>query len=150
VHHGNGTQQIFEADPSVYYASLHQSPLYPGTGTRAERGVGDGAGATLNCPLPPRSGEVEWMQALERDVLPELERFAPQFLLVSAGYDGHARDPLAQTELETESYAKFARHALDFARAHCGGRVVALLEGGYDLEALAESAHAHVAEWNAR
>lgn len=148
VHHGNGTQAIFESDPSVYYASIHQSPLYPGTGLASERGSGAGAGATLNCPQPPGAGETEWLRALERVVLPELERFAPQFLLVSAGYDGHERDPLAQTRLATASYGRLARSVLDFARARCGGRAVALLEGGYDLEALASSAHAHVAEWS--
>lgn len=148
VHHGNGTQQIFERDPSVYYASLHQAPLYPGTGARDERGLGDGAGATLNLPLPPGSGEREWLRALEHELLPELERFAPRFLLVSAGYDAHARDPLAQTNLATESFARLAELALGFADAHCDGRAVALLEGGYDLEALAASAHAHVAHWS--
>jgi len=144
VHHGNGTQHVFEEDPAVFYASLHQWPLYPGTGLAEERGTGAGEGATLNCPLPPGSGDREWLGALERTILPALESFRPGFILVSAGFDAHARDPLAQTRLTTEAFGEMTRSVLDLARRTCGGRLVSLLEGGYDLDALAASVEAHV------
>jgi len=144
VHHGNGTQHLFEADPTVFYASLHQWPLYPGTGREDERGVGAGEGATLNRPQPPGAGDREWLGALEDEVLPAIEAFAPDFLIVSAGFDAHERDPLAQTRLTTGAFAEMTRSALDLARRCCGGRVVSLLEGGYDLDALAASVEAHL------
>jgi acetoin utilization deacetylase AcuC-like enzyme len=144
VHHGNGTQHLFEEDPTVFYASLHQWPLYPGTGLATERGIGAGKGATLNCPLPPGSGDREWLGALESTVLPALEAFRPGFVIVSAGFDAHARDPLAQTKLSTEAFGEMTRSVLDLARCACSGRVVSLLEGGYDLDALAASVEAHV------
>ena len=146
VHHGNGTQHLFERDPSVFYASLHQWPLYPGTGLATERGLGPGEGATLNSPQPPGAGEREWLGALERDILPALEAFAPDFVIVSAGFDAHADDPLAQTKLATESYARMTRLVLDLARRSSQGRLVALLEGGYDLDALSASVEATVGE----
>jgi len=146
VHHGNGTQHAFEADPTVFYASLHQFPLYPGTGAARERGVGEGAGATLNCPQPPGAGEREWMNSLERDVLPALGKFKPQFLLLSAGFDAHAEDPLAQQELATETYRKITQLCTSSAREQCDGRIVAVLEGGYALDALAASVHVHLEE----
>jgi acetoin utilization deacetylase AcuC-like enzyme len=145
VHHGNGTQHIFEEDASVFYASLHQYPLYPGTGLATERGRGAGEGTTRNCPQPPGAGDVEWLGALERVILPELEQFRPQLLLLSAGFDAHARDPLAQTELSTGAYRRISELCMQFAREQCQGRVVSLLEGGYDLDALAESVEAHAA-----
>jgi acetoin utilization deacetylase AcuC-like enzyme len=144
VHHGNGTQHLFEADPTVFYASLHQWPLYPGTGREDERGIGAGEGATLNRPQPPGAGDREWLGALEDEVLPAIEAFAPDFLIVSAGFDAHERDPLAQTRLTTGAFAEMTRSALDLARRCCGGRVVSLLEGGYDLDALAASVEAHL------
>jgi len=144
VHHGNGTQHLFEVDPSVFYASLHQWPLYPGTGSAEERGRGAGEGATLNCPQPPGAGDREWSKALEGKVLPALERFRPEFLIVSAGFDAHERDPLAQTRLSTVAFGQMTASVLDFARRICRGRVVSLLEGGYDLGALAESVEAHI------
>ena len=144
VHHGNGTQHLFEDDPTVFYVSLHQWPLYPGTGLADERGKGAGEGATLNCPLPPGSGDREWLGALERSVLPALEAFRPGFVVVSAGFDAHERDPLAQTRVTTEAFASMTASVLDLARRACSGRVVALLEGGYDLDALAESVEACV------
>jgi acetoin utilization deacetylase AcuC-like enzyme len=144
VHHGNGTQHVFEEDPTVFYASLHQWPLYPGTGLAKERGIGAGEGATLNCPLPPGSGDREWLGALEGTILPALEAFRPGFVVVSAGFDAHVRDPLAQTRLSTEAFGSMTRSVLDLARRVCAGRVVSLLEGGYDLEALAESVETHL------
>jgi len=146
VHHGNGTQEIFESDPNVYFASLHQWPLYPGSGLAHERGTGAGRGTTRNCPLPPRSGDREWLATLEDVVMADLEDFDPQFVLVSAGYDGHRDDPLGNTELTTDAYARMTRLLGDFARERCGSRMVLLLEGGYDLEALAASVEASVRE----
>jgi acetoin utilization deacetylase AcuC-like enzyme len=144
VHHGNGTQHLFQDDPTVFFASLHQWPLYPGTGAASERGIGAGIGATLNAPQPPGAGDREWLGALERDVLPAIEAFKPQFLLISAGFDAHARDPLAQTELSTSAYQRMTELVIDLAERTCAGRIVSLLEGGYDLVALAECAEAHV------
>jgi acetoin utilization deacetylase AcuC-like enzyme len=145
VHHGNGTQHTFEADPSVFYASLHQWPWYPGTGAAGERGVGAGLGATLNCPQAAGTGDREWLRALETQVIPALERFAPEFVLVSAGFDAHERDPLSYTRVTTDGFRRMTEVVTAFAASRCGGRVVSLLEGGYDLDALAESVEAHVA-----
>ena len=146
VHHGNGTQHIFERDPSVFYASLHQWPLYPGTGLASERGLGEGEGATLNCPQPPGSGDTQWLAAFEDEVLPALDRFAPEFVIVSAGFDAHRDDPLAQTCLSTQAFRRMTTLLAAFARERCAGRIVSLLEGGYDLDALAHSVAAHLEE----
>ncbi len=146
VHHGNGTQHAFEADPHVYFASLHEWPLYPGTGRAEERGRGDGAGTTRNCPLPPGAGDREWLAAFDDVVLSDLEAFEPEFVLVSAGYDAHKDDPLARTELTTSAYARMTRDLVQFASERCGGRIVLVLEGGYDVRALADSVEASVAE----
>ena len=145
VHHGNGTQHIFEEDASVFYASLHQYPLYPGTGLATERGKGAGEGATRNCPQPPGAGDAQWLDALERVILPEFERFRPQLLLLSAGFDAHERDPLAQTRLSTAAYRTMTESVLELARRCCAGRFVSILEGGYDLDALADCVEVHVA-----
>lgn len=136
VHHGNGTQHAFYGDASVYYASLHQSPHYPGTGRAEERGEGN---TNLNVPLPPGTPAAVWLEAVEDVILPEFERFDPDFLLISCGFDGHRRDPLADQLLEEEDYAAMTRVVKGLA----GGRVVSLLEGGYDLDALGKSAVAH-------
>lgn len=146
VHHGNGTQHTFERDPSVFYASLHQWPLYPGTGLAHERGLGEGEGATLNCPLPPRAGNREWLAAFDDEVLPALEEFRPGLVLISAGFDAHKDDPLAQTQLDEEAYRHMTHALAALARDHAGGKLVSLLEGGYDLDALARSVEAHLEE----
>ena len=140
VHHGNGTQDIFWNDARVLYASSHQWPLYPGTGARGETGAGN----VVNAPLPAGSGSIEFRDAFNRIVLPALGDFAPQLMLVSAGFDAHRRDPLAGLELEADDYAWVTRRLVDLAMRHAGGRVVSSLEGGYDLGALAESSAAHV------
>jgi len=144
VHHGNGTQHLFEDDPSVFYASLHQFPHYPGTGARDERGRGSGEGATLNCPQDPGSADAQWLTAFEDQVLPALESFSPDLILVSAGFDAHRRDPLSDTLLTTEAYGQMTRSLLELARSATGHGLVALLEGGYDLQGLAESVEAHL------
>lgn len=142
VHHGNGTQHLFERDGDVFYASLHQFPHYPGTGAADERGSGAGEGATLNCPMASGSGPREWLAAFEGSVLPALEDFAPQFVLVSAGYDAHRDDPLSGTRLDEAAYAAMTRGVRELAARSAGGRLVLVLEGGYDLAATARSASA--------
>jgi acetoin utilization deacetylase AcuC-like enzyme len=141
VHHGNGTQAAFERDGDLFFASTHQWPLYPGTGLPQERGVD---GNILNVPLPPRSGSDDFREAFELQVLPALEDFAPELIMISAGFDAHAADPLADLRLVEADYAWATWRLCDIAAARCKGRVVSALEGGYDLEALAASAAAHV------
>ena len=146
VHHGNGTQHILDEDASVFYFSLHQSPLYPGSGSRAERGRGAGEGATLNCPLPPGTGDEGFLGALRDELCPAAERFRPDFVLISAGFDAHRADPLAQLEVSTSAYAEATRIVRELARRHAGGRLVSALEGGYDLDALGLSVVEHLRE----
>ena len=141
VHHGNGTQAIFEHDPRVLYLSSHQSPLYPDTGHADERGDGN----VFNAPLRPGSGSDAFRAAWRERLLPALDDFRPQLLFVSAGFDAHWRDPLAQLQLQAGDYAWLTRELLAIADRHAGGRVVSVLEGGYDLQALAECSVAHVA-----
>ncbi|MGF6228704.1 acetoin utilization deacetylase AcuC-like enzyme [Inquilinus ginsengisoli] len=141
VHHGNGTQDIFWSEPDLFYASTHQSQLYPGTGSEDETGV---AGNILNAPLPPMSGGVEFRRVMERIVLPAVDSFKPELLLISAGFDAHARDPLANLELHEGDFAWATQELMRLADRHCGGRIVSTLEGGYDLRALALSTAAHV------
>jgi acetoin utilization deacetylase AcuC-like enzyme len=140
VHHGNGTQAIFENNPHVFYASTHQSPLYPGTGARGDTGVGN----VVNVPLRPMSGSVEFRRAFNEFILPALEDFRPDFILISAGFDAHRADPLAQLMLVEEDYGWVTERLMACAARHCEGRIVSTLEGGYDLDALAKSAAAHV------
>jgi acetoin utilization deacetylase AcuC-like enzyme len=144
VHHGDGTQAIFDADPDLCYASTHQTPLYPGTGAPWERGSGEADGTKLNHPLAPGSGDAAFIEAWRDELLPAIEAFAPEAILVSAGYDAHRADPLAHLEVTEEGYEAVAR-LLGAASARLGLPGVALtLEGGYDLEALRASAAATV------
>ena len=140
VHHGNGTQARFADDPSLLYASTHQFPLYPGTGAASETGVGN----IVNVPLRPMSGSQEFRLAMTRTILPALDAFRPEMVLISAGFDAHRNDPLAQLLLEDADYTWATERLLEVARQHAGGRVVAALEGGYNLAALAASAAAHL------
>ncbi|MFI4948628.1 MAG: histone deacetylase family protein [Alphaproteobacteria bacterium] len=140
VHHGNGTQARFADDPSLFYASTHQSPLYPGTGSASETGVGN----IVNVPLPPMAGSAEFRQGVSREILPALDRFRPEMVLISAGFDAHKRDPLAQLMLDESDYAWVTEELIEIARRHARGRLVSTLEGGYDLAALAASAAVHV------
>jgi acetoin utilization deacetylase AcuC-like enzyme len=141
VHHGNGTQAIFWSDPKTLFVSTHQWPLYPGTGRASETGV---ANNVLNVPLPPGTDGRAYRAAVEAQVLPRLEAFAPEFLFVSAGFDAHARDPLASFELVEEDFAWITSRLVEIADRHGGGRIVSVLEGGYDLEGLAGSVVAHL------
>ncbi len=146
VHHGNGTQHILEEDPEAMFISIHGHPhhVYPGTGFAEERGVGAGVGATLNVPMMPASGDAEYRRAFDRDIRGVLDSFEAEFVLVSAGFDAHRLDPLAPLNLETETYEWMTHLIVDAADQHCGGRLVSVLEGGYHLDALAESVSKHV------
>ena len=141
VHHGNGTQAMFETEPDLFYLSTHQWPLYPGTGGIDERGVGN----IFNAPLPPNAGSADFRAAFDGVLLPALDEAAPELILISAGFDAHEQDPLAQLALQDDDYAWVTAELMRIADAHAGGRVVSTLEGGYDLDALARSAAAHVA-----
>ena len=144
VHHGNGTQHLFDDDPSVLFLSLHQYPFYPGTGSVHEVGRGAGVGATVNLPLPAGCGDPEYLALFQAVVAPVCRRFAPQVVLVSAGFDAHVADPLAHLRVTTAAYAEATRIVGGIAREHAGGRLVSLLEGGYELHALADAVAAHV------
>ncbi len=141
VHHGNGTQDIFWNDPRVLYASTHQSPLYPDSGRSNEHGS---TGNIVNAPLPPGAGSAEFRAAIETIVLPALDAFAPELLIVSAGFDAHRLDPLANLNLEGDDYRWVTEQLVALAERHCSGRIVSSLEGGYSLAALRESTQSHV------
>ncbi len=141
VHHGNGTQAVAESDPTLFYGSTHQYPCYPGTGMAAEHGV---AGNVVNVPLAPGAGSEAFRAAWAASILPALDAWAPDLIVISAGFDAHRADPLAQLRLETEDFSWITDAILDVAGARCRGRVVSMLEGGYDLRALAASAAVHV------
>ncbi len=141
VHHGNGTQDIVWDDPDIMYCSTHQHPAYPGTGQATETGA---HGNVVNCPLPPQSGSQQFREAMRTRILPALDDFAPEFLIISAGFDAHAADPLAEMNLREEDYAWVTMRLMELAARHAGGRIVSVLEGGYDLKALAASVAVHV------
>jgi acetoin utilization deacetylase AcuC-like enzyme len=145
VHHGNGTQYMFDKDPTIYFVSFHQDPssCYPGTGKDSETGYGQGKGFTQNFPMPAGAGDEEYLKALER-VEQAMEKFRPQFVLISAGFDAHVSDPLAHISLSTKGYEELTRRIKSIAEVHAQGRLVSVLEGGYNLEALAESVEKHI------
>ncbi len=136
VHHGNGTQAAFYADPSVLFISTHQSPLYPGTGLSSETGVGAGLGTTINLPLPPGSGDAAYAAAFDQVIVPALRAHRPDLILISSGFDAFVNDPLAQMRVTTQGFRRMALTVRGVADEVCGGRLVALLEGGYDLQGL--------------
>jgi len=140
VHHGNGTQEIFWQDKAVLYASTHQMPLYPGTGSASETGVGN----IFNVPLRPGDGSAEFRIAMSDIILPAIDRFEPDLIMVSAGFDAHLRDPLGQLELLDGDFSWITERLCALANAHCHGRLVSVLEGGYDLTGLARSVVAHL------
>ncbi len=144
VHHGNGTQQIFYEDNSILYVSLHQFPYYPGTGSTGERGAGPGEGFTLNCPMGAGSVEKDYLDAFQTHICPALNSFRPELLFISAGFDAHKDDPLAGINLTDDSFARMSDLVLDVTRESCEGRVVSVLEGGYNVQALARSVTAHL------
>ncbi len=136
VHHGNGTQHAFEEDPSVFYVSLHQYPFYPGTGGEYESGRGRGEGATLNCPMGQGARDSDYEHAFCQKILPAIEFFKPDAVLVSAGFDAHEADPLASINLSTEFFGWMTERVMEIAAKHSGGRLISLLEGGYHLDYL--------------
>lgn len=140
VHHGNGTQDIFEADPSVLYCSTHQMPLYPGTGRKDETGVGN----IVNAPLSANTGSDHFREAFKDRVLPAIRNFSPDLIIISAGFDAHHRDPLAQINLVADDFDWATGKLMEMAGDFCANRLVSILEGGYDLQGLAESAGAHI------
>ena len=140
VHHGNGTQAAFENDASLFLGSIHQMPLYPGTGAADETGVGN----IVNAPVPPHAAREAWRATFSGGLMPALDAFAPDLVIISAGFDAHRRDPLAHQSLEAEDFAWATRAVIEVARARCGGKVVSSLEGGYDLNGLGLSAVAHL------
>ena len=141
VHHGNGTQHLLEHDPGMFYASSHQHPAYPGTGLSSETGV---SGNVVNVPLPPGTGSSEFQKAYQNLIFPKLRIFNPELIIISAGFDGHIADPLAQLELQTEDYHWLTQNIAVIASELAEGRIVSILEGGYDLDALRSSTQRHV------
>ena len=144
VHHGNGTQHSFEADPSVLYISTHQYPYYPGSGAASEDGIGAGIGATLNCPMPAGATDALYEQAFVEQILPKLGSFKPEFLIISAGFDAHHDDPLAEVLLSTELFGWMSARLLEVAEQHAGGRIISVLEGGYNLKRTGECVALHL------
>jgi len=138
LHHGNGTQHAFEADPSVLYVSTHQYPFYPGTGAAEEVGVGQGAGRTVNLPFPAAFGDAEYIRAFQEIITPIVRQFAPHFVLISAGFDCDHRDPLGSMQVTPAGFSAMAKACVDLAQESAAGRVAAILEGGYDLRAIIE------------
>lgn len=145
VHHGNGTQHLFEERPDVFYVSTHQFPFYPGTGADNETGRGDGEGATLNVPLPAGTGDEGYEEAIRGRVLPALREFGPDVLLISAGFDAWRNDPLGGMQVTEDAFRNWSRWCGELAEDMCDGRVLSTLEGGYDLQALPRLAEAHLA-----
>ncbi len=144
VHHGNGTQNAFYDDPTVLYFSIHQYPHYPGTGTRDQAGKGKGAGFTINLPLPAGSGDREYREAFENILIPAVDRFAPDLILISAGFDAHKDDPLAGMQVTEKGFSDMTECLVRLADKYAHGRIVSVLEGGYSLSALQRSVKAHL------
>jgi acetoin utilization deacetylase AcuC-like enzyme len=145
VHHGNGTERIFIEDEKVQYISLHQYPHYPGTGHADTVGRGRGTGFNVNIPMGTGAGDSGYLEVFEKRVIPAIDEYRPQFILISAGFDAHGSDPLSGTLLTSGAYGTMTEMLKGAATRHCSGRIVSLLEGGYDLEALAESVECHLA-----
>ena len=144
VHHGNGTQHSFYSDAAIFYSSTHQFPFYPGTGDEDETGTGDGLGTTLNFPMRAYSGDEEYLDAIENKLIPVISRFKPDLIIISAGFDAHQQDPLANIQLSTECFGKMTDIMKKAAGEICGGRLISMLEGGYDYEALSDSVLEHL------
>jgi acetoin utilization deacetylase AcuC-like enzyme len=146
IHHGNGTERMFLEDDKVLYISLHQYPHFPGTGQETVYGTGKGSGYNLNIPLGSGAGDDLLLDAFHHQVIPTLDDYKPQFILISAGFDGHKADPMSSTNLTTAVYGEITRLTKECADRHCGGKIVSILEGGYNLSALAESVELHLME----
>jgi acetoin utilization deacetylase AcuC-like enzyme len=144
VHHGNGTQHIFEDDDSIFYYSIHQYPFYPGTGSASERGTGRGEGYTLNRPMRAGCKDEDYIAAVEKDIRDIEKSFKPELIIISAGFDAHRDDPLAGMQVTAEGYSKLTEMISQLAWRNCEGRIISVLEGGYDLEALSNSVLSHL------
>ena len=144
VHHGNGTQHIFEEREDVFYASTHRYPFYPGTGAANEIGFGVGRGTTLNIPFPGATGDVRYQDAVEQQIIRAIDDYEPDAILISAGFDPHRRDPLGGMNVSEAAFGAMTTRLLEAAKRHCNGRMLSLLEGGYDMEGLAASVAEHV------
>jgi len=144
AHHGNGTQKTFYSDPTVYYFSIHQFPFYPGTGKESEKGEGEGLGYTLNIPMFAGSGDLEYIEVFETILYPAALQFAPEFIFISAGFDGHKDDTLTNLQLTDKGFERMTQVIKNLAEKTCQGRLVSVLEGGYNLKALACSVEAHL------
>jgi acetoin utilization deacetylase AcuC-like enzyme len=145
VHHGNGTQHLFEERDDVYYASVHRYPFYPGTGASGEIGTGAGRGFTKNIPLDAGEGDAAFLRATEGEIVRIIDEYKPNAILLSSGFDAHRRDPLGGMNVTEQAYGELTRRLVECAERHCEGRVFSLLEGGYDLEGLASSVAEHAA-----
>jgi len=144
VHHGNGTQNSFYEDASVFYFSIHQFPHYPGTGAQDQSGEGAGKGFTMNIPLPVGCGDEEYREIFERILIPEADRFVPDLILISAGFDAHKDDPLAGIQVTAKGFGYMTEALARLADRHCSGRLVSMLEGGYNIPALKNSVKSHL------
>lgn len=144
VHHGNGTQHLFEERDDVFYASMHRYPFYPGTGAAHEIGIGKGRGFTKNIPFEGGTGDAQYLRAVEDEIVRIVDDYQPNAILLSSGFDAHRRDPLGGMRVTEEAYGEMTRRIVETAQRHCGGRVFSLLEGGYDMEGLAASVSEHV------
>lgn len=144
VHHGNGTEEIFYSDPSVFYISLHQYPHYPGTGSSESRGEGKGKGFNLNIPMDAGSGDSEYIKAFQKIIVPKIASFKPEFILISAGFDGHRDDPLSSINLTEQGYQEMTEILKDMANLYSKDHIVSVLEGGYNLLSLANSVNSHL------
>ena len=144
VHHGNGTQHLFEERDDVYYASMHRFPFYPGTGAAEEIGIGKGRGFTMNIPFDEGTGDAPYLRAVEDVIVRTIDDYAPHAILLSSGFDAHRRDPLGGMRVTEQAYGEITRRIVEAAERHCGGRILSLLEGGYDTEGLASSVAEHV------
>ena len=144
VHHGNGTQHSFYSDPSVFYSSIHQYPFYPGTGDKIETGTGDGLGTTLNFPLDAFSEDFTYLDIIGNKLIPKIQNFKPDLIIISAGFDAHEDDPLGQMKVSSDCYRKMTSMILKLAEEVCDGRLLSMLEGGYNHKALADSVLNHV------
>ena len=148
VHHGNGTQHFFEDRQDVFYVSIHQSPIscYPGTGYAEETGSGEGKGYTLNVPMPPGADDTSYLKALEEILIPAWSKYDPDFVMISAGFDAHRKDPLAQISITEKTYRAFIKELVALAKRSCDGKLVSLLEGGYNLQVIPGLVLAHLEE----
>jgi len=144
VHHGNGTQHSFYSDPSVFYSSIHQYPFYPGTGDKIETGTGDGLGTTLNFPLDAFSEDSTYLDIIGNKLIPKIQNFKPDLIIISAGFDAHEDDPLGQMKVSSDCYRKMTSMILKLAEEVCDGRLLSMLEGGYNHKVLADSVLNHV------